>query len=155
MADESDPRRKYYQLKPREFELLNDPPSAFSPHGHKARPQQTEKIEVLDLYQQARTPGPVLGPVQKTAEKNEVHVILHDNLSRANAAGLNTLVPKLKRKSRRKRDFFVVLIPLLAFFTFAAFGPYSNVVMMAYGVAGIIISTLGLTWVMFFVMDDY
>ena len=155
MADELDPPRKYYQLKPREFDLVNDLPPARSPHGHKVGTPPTQKIEVRDLYKQASTPGPVLGPGQKMADKNEVHVMLQDNLARANAAGLNTLTPKPKRRSRRKRDYFLVLFSVNAFFAFAAFGPYSSVAMMAYGVAGIIITTLGLTWIMFFVMDDY
>ena len=152
MAEELDPPRKYYQLKPREFEVVNDLPSA---DGTQGDAQQSKKIEVRDLYEQARTPGPVLNTTQKVTEKNQIHVILHENLARANAAGLNTLTPKPKRRSRRTRDFFLVLVPLDAFFAYAAFGPHSNVGLMAYGVAGIIIATLGLTWVMFFVMDDY
>jgi hypothetical protein len=156
MADESDPPRKFYQLKPREFEVVNHHPPA-SPPSASIPPtiQPTARIDVHDLYRQAGTPGPVLGPVQKDAAKNEVHVILHDNLTRANTAGLNDLAPRPRRRSRRKRDFFIILIPLQAFFVFVAFGPYSNVATMAYGVAGIILSTIGLTWVMFFVMDDY
>ena len=152
MADELDPPRKYYQLKPREFEVVNHPPS---PAGAHAGTQHTKKIEMRELYEQARTPGPVLNTTPKVAEKNQIHAILQDNLARANAAGLNTLAPKPKRRSRRMRDFFLVLVPLDAFFAYAAFGPFSNVGLMAYGVAGLIIATLGLTWVMFFVMDDY
>jgi len=152
MADELDPPRKYYQLKPREFESVNDPLSSTDAPG---RPPETKKIEVRDLCAQACTPGPVLNTAQKVSEKNQIHVILHENLARANAAGLNNVTPKPKRRSRRTRDFFLVLVPLDAFFGYAAFGPHSNVGLMAYGVGGMIIATLGLTWVMFFVMDDY
>ena len=84
-----------------------------------------------------------------------MHAILQDNLAHANAAGLNTLTYKRKRRSRRTRDYFLVTISLDTLFGFLAFGPYSNVVIMAYSIAGIILTTLGLWWVMFFVMDDY
>src|SRR5262245_17975095 len=121
MAEEPDPPRKFYQLKPREFELLNDPPSAFVPLGHKPDPDHhTRKIDVREIYEQARTPGPVLAKVHKPLA-NDVHVILHDNHARANAAGLNELTPKPRRRSRRNRDYFLLLIPLDAFFAFMAF----------------------------------
>lgn len=155
MADEPDPPRKFYQLKPREFEVVNELSSAI-PQGRNHDPAHPiGRIEVRELYQQANTPGPVLPVGAKVVLKNEVHALLDDNLARANAAGLNELTPKPKRRSRRTRDFFAVVIPLDLFFGYAAFGHYSNVAMMAYGVAGIIISTIGLGWVMFFVMDDY
>ncbi|MGH7957400.1 MAG: hypothetical protein ACREH8_10365 [Opitutaceae bacterium] len=55
----------------------------------------------------------------------------------------------------RTRDFFLVVIPADIFFAYAAFGPYSNAALMAYGIAGIVLATLGLAWVMFGVMDNY
>ena len=155
MADD-DPPRQYYQLKPREFEAVNRPVSQTPAAADGAQPQANERIDVRDHYQQAKTPGPLLATARAAAaRKNDIHVILEDNLAHANAAGLNTLSPKPKRRSRRTRDYFLVMIPLTAFFAYAAFGPYSNVMLMAYGVAGIILSTLGLGWIMFGVMDDY
>lgn len=155
MAEELDPPRKYYQLKPREFEVVNEPVSAMPAQGETRAPPSPNKIEARELCQQAMTPGPVLGPAQKPVVKNEVHAILHDNLARANAAGLNDVPLKPKRRSRRTRDFLLVVIPLDAFFGYVAFGPYSNVMLMAYGVAGVIVSTIGIGWIMFVVMDDY
>ena len=158
MADESDPPRKYYQLKPRAFEQVNAPVSPSPVPTPPVAPGESKtggRIDVHDLYEQARTPGAVLTPPGKPGAKNQVHVILQDNLAHANAAGLNTLTYKAKRRSRRTRDYFLVTISLDALFAFIAFGPFSNIALMAYGVAGIIITTLGLWWVMFFVMDDY
>jgi hypothetical protein len=155
MADEPDPPRKFYELKPKEFELLNGPVSAFTP---QARPtestEETRRIDVRELYKQANTPGPIL---QKSRPPmvNEVHAILADNLARANAAGLNTLAPKPKRRSRRMRDYLLVMIPLNAFFGFAAFGPYANAVSFVYGLGGMAFSTVAVTWVMFFIVEDY
>jgi hypothetical protein len=156
VADESDPPRKFYKLKRREFEAVNDVPPPLPPPLLKLTPPQPGgKIDVHDLFQAAGTPGPVLPAGPRHTPKNEVHVILHDNLARANAAGLNELLLLPKRRSRRTRDFMIVVLPLDAFFAFIAFGPYSTVNLMAYGVAGIIIVTIGLAWVMFCVMDDY
>ena len=159
MADDSDPPRVFYQLKPREFERVNalsgsTPPDA-PPSGEGPPNPPSATIDIHDLYAQAAIPGRVLPTGDKVSAKNEVHVLLRDNLNRANAAGLNELAPKPKRRSRRVRDYLLVVISLNSFFCFAAFGPYSNAVTLAYGVAGIIFSTLGLTWIMFFVMDDY
>ena len=160
MADESDPPRVFYQLKPREFERVNAIPgesssSAAPSAAEGSVPNAPGRIEIQDLYQQAAVPGPALPRTEKNEPKNEVHVILKDNLNHANAAGLNTLAPKPRRRSKRTRDFIVVVVPLNAFFGFAAFGPYANPMSMVYGVAGMIFSTIGIGWVMFFVMDDY
>lgn len=159
MADDSDPPRVHYQLKPRAFERVNAPVASPSPVDPAATvvpaPDPSAKIEVRDLLAQAAVPGPVLAHGEKAGLKNEVHGILKENLNIANAAGLNELAPKPKRRSRRTRDYFFVVIPLNAFFGFAAFGPYSNAISFVYGVGGMIFSTVGITWVMFFVMDDY
>jgi hypothetical protein len=155
MVDEPDPPRKHYQLKPKEFELLNDPPSAFTPQGHKPDPQiEGQPIDVREIYQQAQTPGPVLQK-SRVPMANDVHAILAENLARANAAGLNTLKPKPKRRSRRTRDYFLMIVPLNAFFGFAAFGPYANPVTFVYGIGGMALSTVAVTWVMFFIVEDY
>jgi hypothetical protein len=155
MSDELDPPRKFYALKPRTFERANELRPQLSLPGKPPDPPENQRIDVRDHYERAKTPGPVLTLGQKVGLQNDVHVILQDNLVHANAGGLNNLAPKRKRRSRRTRDYFVVVIPLDAFFAYVAFGHYSNVMTMAYGVAGIIISTIGLGWVMFGVMDDY
>lgn len=158
MADESDPPRVFYTLKPREFERVNAPPGASPsppPPAETPPPTPTEKIEVRDLYAQAATPGPLLSHGEKPVAQNEVHVVLNDNLARANAAGLNDLAPKPRRRSRRLRDYLILVVPLDTFFGVAAFGPYHNPATMAFGVGGLIVTTLGIGWVMFVVMDRY
>jgi hypothetical protein len=159
MADDSDPPRVYYQLKPREFERVNAPAVSPAPADPSAAVvpglDPSAKIEVRDLLAQAAVPGPVLTQGEKVGVANEIHGILKENLNHANAAGFYELAPKPKRRSRRTRDYFLVIVPLNAFFAFAAFGPYANAVSFVYGIAGMIFSTVGITWVMFFVMDDY
>ncbi len=153
MRDEPDPPRKHYQFKPREFERANDHPGHAAPDSDPAiRPA---RITVQDhLHAANATPPPTRAP-QASATANDVHGILRDNLTRANAAGLNDLAPKVRRASRRKRDYWLLLLSINAFFAFVAFGPYANPMTKLYGLAGFIMFTLGLTWVMWFVMDDY
>lgn len=161
MAAEPDPPRKFYELRPREFERVNEPPaqsdpaSSSPPAAAAANSAPSAKIEIRDLYQHAATPGPLLSHDKAPAAANEVHDILRDNLARANAAGLNEVAPKPKRPSRRKRDYFLILTVVNAFFAFWAFGPYANAVTFVYGVGGMVFFTCGFTWIMWMIVDDY
>ena len=153
MRDEPDPPRKHYQLKPREFQRVNDHPGHTAPDSDPAvRP---ERIDVRDHLDTANATTPPVRATRAVNAETEVHALLRDNLDRANAAGLNDLTPQLRRRSRRKRDYWLLLFTVNAFFAFAAFGPYANPMTQFYGFAGFIMFTLGLTWVMWFVMDDY
>ena len=146
MRDEPDPPRKFYQLKPKEFEAVN-PPSNLPPVDSTPT--------TVRGHLRAANEGPILRPHQAPPAETEVHALLRDNHARANAAGLNDVAPRVRRPSRRKRDYWLLLIPINAFFAFMAFGPYRNPMTLAYGIGGMIVFTLGLTWVMWFVMDDY
>lgn len=96
-------------------------------------------------------PPPPRPPSQKLSPppSNEVHAILRDNAARAEAAGLNRLSEKTRRPSRRKRDYFLTLV-VGNIVLFA-----SSALMPVFGAAGLIIFNVGLTWIMWFVMDDY
>lgn len=178
MADESDPPRKFYQLKPKEFERVNDvsappgplavpPPSALpladtTPPiaADTAPPIPVAPSAPITVHQLARqaipdTDAPFLQRSPGPAPTSEVHGILRENLNRANQAGANDLAPMPKRSNRRMRDFLVIIIPLNAFFAFWAFGPYSGPITFAYGIGGMAVVTAGLAWVMFGVMDRY
>ena len=147
MADDPDPPRKFYEFKPREFEVVN-------PRANEAQP--TAPINVKDLLRQAGSskPGGV-APADLTP-KNEVHTILQENVANNQAKGLEELTPLPPRKSRRKREFFTLLIignAVCGGLAYAA-GPNSAIAFAsAVGAMGLI--TAGLTWVMWFVMDDY
>src|SRR5262249_35697089 len=135
MSDDQDPPRKFYQLKPREFEVVNTPAST-PPDGNL--PTNVRAHFLAAKGEMPKRPAPL--PVQR----NDVHAILSENLARDNAAGLNELAPKPKRPSRRNRDFWLLAIPLNGFFAFAAFGPYRNPVTFVYGIAGMAITTVSL-----------
>ena len=144
--DAPDPPRKFYQLKQKEFEIVNAPSGAAAADSTPTHVRGHLRAANNAPLKPAATPPP---------RENEVHALLRDNLARANAAGLNDLAPPPKRRSRRKRDYFLLLVPVDAFFAYMAFGPGANAATFAYGLGGIALYTCGLTWVMWFVMDDY
>jgi hypothetical protein len=148
VSDDSDPPRKFYQFKPKEFEQVN-PPLARTP-------ESSSPTDVRDHFQAANArPPPPPPAVRPVAATNDVQAMLRENLQHANAAGLNELTPQPRRRSRRTRDYWLVLVFINAILAFAAFGPYANGITLVYGIAGMIFLSTGLTWVMWFVMDDY
>jgi hypothetical protein len=162
MPDASDPPRKLYQLKPKEFERVNVVPQSQETAAPRADAGpgnlgdvSNHRIDVRDLNRVAAGTAPLLGVNGPVNRDNEVHGMLRDNLAQADAAGLNTLAPKPKRRSRRKRDFWLLLIPVDLFLLFMAFGPHTTVITFVYGIGGLGLYTAALTWVMWFVIDDY
>ena len=140
MPDQPDPPRKNYRFKPREFQSVNAPVSA---------PQEIGPINVRDLSRQAASKGPQRSAGRAAPRDNDVRSLLRANLAHDNAAGLNELTPQPRRASRRKRDYFVALI--LGNLVLVG----ATIFMPVFGGAGLVIFNVGLTWVMWFVMDDY
>jgi hypothetical protein len=99
--------------------------------------------------------NPLPGEPQPPTTSQDVHAILRDNLDRANEAGLNALTAQERRPSRRKRDYWTLLLIGNAFFGcgLAYFGLQSVPGIFALG--GMIFFSGALTWVMWFVMDNY
>ncbi len=86
----------------------------------------------------------------------DVQQMLMENVARANAAGLNELAPSPPRRSRRRRDYWLLMIggnSLLGLIA-ALSGPSSPFVFV-FALAGMALLSAGLSWVMWFVMDDY
>ena len=104
----------------------------------------TAKFEAVNAPTATPTPAPT-----------DVYQVLGDNLARENAAGLNAVQPVPPRRSRRKRDFWLMLV--LGNLTIAAtvFFTRGNTIAVLLGLAGVIVLTVALTWVMWFVLDDY
>ena len=154
MPDDPDPPRKFYQLKPREFEAVNAVPPRADDSRREPRPDpgpglgDNGRITVEEHFRAAQMGGPVLKKSRSAAE-NDVHAILRDNHTRAEAAGLNKLTPKPTRKSKRLRDYLVLLLGgnvalLMAFRLQPIFAG-----------AGLVLFNVGLAWIMWVVMDDY
>lgn len=82
-------------------------------------------------------------------DPNDVRAVLRENLQKADAVGLNDVKPPVRRRSRRWRDYLIALLAgNLALFLSLLISPI-------FAGAGIIIYNLGLTWAVWFVMDDY
>ena len=86
--------------------------------------------------------------------ENDVHQILRENKAVAERAGLNELVLK-KVVSRRKRDYWFMLIAGNAFIVGGVAIARFNPISLVFGLAGVVMLSLALTWLMWFVMDDY
>lgn len=108
-----------------------------------------------ELARQAAGKGPLPGSHPPANRPNDVHRMLRENLAQANNAGLNQVAPRARRPSRRKRDYWLLLVTVNLFFLFWAIGPFTNPISLVYASAGSILFTCGFTWVMFGVMDDY
>jgi len=154
MPDEPDPPRKFYGLKPKEFERANELPAPPPLPESRADPgiarSNAGRIDVRDLARQAARGVPLLDGSNAPANRdNDIHSILRANLAHANAAGLNELAPKPKRRSRRKRDYWLAMLGgNLVFIGCTLIQPI-------FGGAGLILYNIGLAWTMWVVMDDY
>jgi hypothetical protein len=170
MPDESDPPRKIYGLKPREFERVNPArapapvPAPGSEPPKPPPPAAVGPIDVRDLFRQAQTGQPLLSPhARPNSAVNEVHALLRDNHERANAAGLNDVSSRPRRASKRKRDYWVMMIAGTAVLgTIAAWGAFrvlagddSGGLVFVGGVAGLVMFNAVLWWIMWHVVGDY
>lgn len=88
-------------------------------------------------------------PSSASPDPNAVRLTLGENLKRANDAGLNDVVLPPPRRSRRKRDY------LLAMLVGNAVLVVCTIIAPVFGAAGLVIYNVGLTWVVWGVMDDY
>jgi hypothetical protein len=189
MPDESDPPRKFYQLKPKEFDRVNaapapppDPAASASAHPRAAAIPDAvgQRIDARDLSRQAMGTAPLLGVNAPVNRPNEVHDMLRENLAVEGAAGLHDLKPLGPKRSRRRRDFWMLTIGTNAVIAIvyaaqmfvgfqvmclaanmpAEFGnlvrfAISNPATYILAVAAMIFFTVAWAWLLFGVMDDY
>ena len=85
---------------------------------------------------------------------NDVYGVLQTNRAVEQKHGLNEV--EIKRiKSRRKRDFLILIIGgNLAIVGAVALGGF-NLVSVIFGLSGLIVFSLGVTWIMWQVMNKY
>lgn len=149
MADDPDPPRQMYGFKPREIETVNAPTN---------EPQPLPPVRIQDLINHAVAP-PKPGATAKPsplAQDNEVHTMLRANVARDNAAGLNELTPLEKRPSRRKRDFWFMVISMNALLGLIAVSAgITNPLVFVPAVGAMGMLTAAMYWVMFHLMSDY
>ncbi len=130
MPDDSDPPRKNYALKPKEFERLNAPrPDAHSPT-----------------------------PPEPTPAANDVFAIRRQLREREIASGMDELVPPERPRSRRRRrDYWLLTLLVNGTFIPLALWGYrtGNITVLVSSIAGAILANVSLWWIMWVLMDDY
>jgi hypothetical protein len=97
-----------------------------------------------------------LDPPSKPGDEEAIHVpeILFENRIAEDESGWGRLMRLKKRKSKRSRDFFIVVGGLdLAIGACMKFMP--GTMTTIYGLAGITLVTSMTAWIMFVVNDDY
>jgi len=99
------------------------------------------------------TPGP--GPEREHSAAHDVHAILQANLRSEKSLKVNQPMLVTKKKSRRLRDYLVSLIGGNLFIVILTWVVGANVVSLLFGLAGMVLLSCGLTWVMFQIMEDY
>ena len=140
-----DPAPKNYGFKQRAFKRDNVRSSADAP-------MPTAK----ELAIMAGPPTPVAkDPTRpKAGDPNDVFAVLEKNRANEHRTGKDVIVVK-KVKSKRKRDYWMLLVGgNLLTVALVALGPL-NPISLVFGLAGLVIISLGTTWIMWFVMDDY
>jgi hypothetical protein len=143
VPDEPDPPRKFYNFKEREF--ARDNPQAGTPP-----PTVQELAKLAGVH---HDPRPRAG-APKAGDPNDVYQVLARNRRAEQRHNLDTIEIKQVR-SRRKREFWLVLVggnlAIIALVLVAGI----DIMTVVFGLAGLIIFSVGLTWVMWQVMDRY
>jgi hypothetical protein len=158
--DPIDPPRKFYGLKPRTFDAVNEPthrdtrPTAPDPGIAAAADIKPITVQALNLAAAGKQPALGFnGPVNRA---NEVHDRLELNRRQARRSGAFELKPLPPRRSRRTRDFWlmVIVVNLFCVGVTAAVSRFNPLVMLCgFSCGCFFIAVLG--WVMWFVMNDY
>jgi hypothetical protein len=114
-----------------------DPP----PRTFTLKPKEFERVNA--------PPG-----TQEASAAHDVYAIRQELRAREQAAGLDAVEVKAVR-SRRRRDYWLLLATVNPALAVTAWLGRGNMFVLVSAAAGIILATIGLTWIMWFVMDDY
>ncbi len=140
-----DPPPKVYGFKEREFKRDNAPTTP---------PPPSAKEHAIMSGHLARKPQASSGGANRTADPNDVYAVLQHNRAVENKAGLNEVQIR-EIKSRRKREYWLTLVAgnlfIVGVVTLSGFNPFS----LIYGLAGIVMFSIGLTWIMWQIMAKY
>lgn len=146
--DKPDPPPRTYGFKPKEFERLNAPSSA-------AAPAPTAQ-DLARLSGPVRAPSPAPAPTAtpKPGDPNDVLTLLQQNRRVEHHHGGDQVQVRPIR-SRRRRDYWLLL--LVGNFIFVALPVVLglNAVTVISAFAGLVLFNLALTWIMWIVMSDY
>lgn len=148
MPEEPDPPRKVYGFKPREFVRDNRPTSEIGP-----APTVKDLAKIATEGSPALTPAAPRGP--RADDPNDVYAILQANRAAEQDSGGDQLKAANAFRYRRKRDYWLMLLPTEAVLGTVAFlGRHNPAICFAALVAMGLIFVI-LTWIMWQVMDRY
>lgn len=168
MADHPDPPRKFYQLKPTDFERVNAPrpqePAASALPKPVSQPpaSPTARIDVRDLARTATEGTRLLSGNAPANRANDVHAVLREEFEREKATGLFHVEPGDDKKYRdRVRRYWIALVLVNAPLAVIAWsvnptrelGPASAVVFVC-AIAGIGMFTAFWTWENWFLRTE-
>ena len=98
--------------------------------------------------------GQAAAGARKPDDPNDVYAVLDENRSVEKKLGLNEVEIR-ELKSRRRRDYWTLLIGgNLAIVGAVALSGF-NLISVIFGLSGLIVFSLGATWIMWQVMDKY
>ena len=144
MPDEADPPRKNYGFREREFQRDN----VLKP-GAPSQPTARELAMMSGPVVRSKTDG-----AAKAGDPNDVYVVLGENRAVEKKLGLNEVEIR-EIKSRRKRDYWLLLISSELMLGTLAVAGRDNPIVFVSAVAGMGLVASGLTWLMWHVMGKY
>ena len=112
-------------------------------------PRKTYGLKPKEFERVNAEPG-----TQESSTDHDVYAILRANRAREQQHNLGAVEIKTV-KSRRRRDYWALLGLTNALFAVIGFTGRGNLMVLVSAGAGMILTCVGLTWIMWFVMDDY
>lgn len=140
-----DPPPKVYGFKERDFKRDN---SLSAP----ATPNPTVKELAVMAGKVTRQTAGKSGP--RADDPNDVHTVLQQNRAAEKQTGRDQ-VDLLQTKSRRRRDYWLLLLSSEALLGVVAFQGRDNPALFVAGLSGMVLVAVGLTWIMWQVMGRY
>ena len=163
MSDEPDPPRKFFQLKPTEFQVVNERVPPRPGTGEAAAPDtgpnaaDTGRINVKDHFMQAAAPKPVRPAKIRREPENDVQALLREQFARDQAAGRYNLGALDDSKRRRRiRNYWIALVVInvpLGLFAYRI--GHQLAIPFVCAIAGMALATSWLTWQTFFLRTEY
>ena len=144
--ESDEPPRKNYGFKDREFKRDNAPAAAVPPAP------TAKELAMISTRRAPVAPKSVTGP--KPGDPNDVYAVLQENRAVEKNLGVGDVQIR-KVRSRRKRDYWLLVVPCNLLVGYITWQGRANPFVLVLGIAGIVLVTLGLTWIMFHIMEDY
>ena len=165
MADETDPPRKQYGFKEREFKRDNRRPGSLPPMPtvtDLAKIAASEKVGGAlhpddPAASGSTTSGHKAPPTQaRASDPNDVHAVLAANREVENKFG-GDKVKFTTTGQRKKRDYWIVFLTAeIVFGGIVALGvKQSNPFFLVFGLTGMVIFGVAITWIMWQLVDRY